>query len=155
MASIFDRVRLTPQQMRTVADRRSDDAHYLRRSRQNKHANGVYYLGGFVLECRLKTAVLERYPWLQHPSGQQTWSRADRELYNLCYRQHDLEGLLAFLPGLLRQFWEVDPSGGLYHNLLSLCGQWTIFARYSPQMTTMQQAAEFLDQIRELKRWVR
>jgi hypothetical protein len=122
MASIFERIRLKPNQLRTVADRRFDDADYLRKSRENKHANGVYYLGGFVLECRLKAAVLERFPWLQHPSNQQRWSPSDHHLYTLCYRQHDLERLVELLPDLREKLWEADASGRLDRSLVSLCG---------------------------------
>jgi len=156
MTTIFDRVKLTPDRLRTAADRRFEDAQYLLGSGKNKHANGVYYLGGFVLACRLKAAALGRYPWLQNlsPSEQASLSRDDQRLYDLCYRRHDLEGLLAYLSNLKQHLWEVDPSGRLYRSLQAGCSQWTIFARYSPQQAKIAQARVFLDQIRELKKWL-
>lgn len=70
--TIFDRLRLRPSQLRTVVDRRFDDAETLRRTGENARANGAIYLGGFVIECLLKAKLLEEFPWLggtRRPDG--------------------------------------------------------------------------------------
>ena len=66
--SIFERGLLTAVQLRTVADRRFDDARYLADSRTNKYANGAMYLAGFVVE------VLE----------QEARARLQRQLKDVC-----------------------------------------------------------------------
>ena len=156
MAGIFDRQRLSPQQMRTVADRRLADAEYLRRSNRNVHANGAMYLGGFTLECLLKARLLEAYPWLQR-SGVDPASRPKRErrLFDLCYRQHDLASLVEALPSLPAELLEIDNSGALLRRLRELCGTWSIYARYSTHQADIRQAGDFLDNIKEVRRWLR
>jgi len=62
---IFARVRVSPTQLRTVAERRFDDASYLRESGKNARANGAMYLAGFVLECLLKARLIEKYSCLR------------------------------------------------------------------------------------------
>ena len=133
MASIFDRVRLTPQQMRTVADRRFEDARYLRQSRQNKHANAVYYFGGVSLECVLKAKLLEAYPELERRPGPGAHASPDHLYrFNLCYRWHDLEALVDALPSVHHRLTHADPSGSLSASLSSITATWNVFARYSP-----------------------
>jgi hypothetical protein len=139
-----------------VADRRFDDADYLRKSNANRHANGVYYLGGFVLECLLKAKLLERHPWLQHPPGDRSkWSRRERRLFDLCYRWHDLQGLLDELPQIVVTLRKADPKGRLQASLFQLCRSWSIFARYSPRTAIMDRAEEFLARIKDLKPWLK
>ena len=147
MASIFERVRLKPSQLRTVAERRYADADALRKTGQNARANGVMYLGGFVLECLLKANLLETYTWLQNRSPT---SASESVLWNLCYLKHDLASILAKLPALRRQLAEYDPN--LLLTLEALCAIWTVHARYSPHQATMKDAADFLNQIKEIRR---
>jgi len=59
---IFKRTRLRPPQLRSVADRRFDDAQALRATQLNARANGAIYLGGFVIECPFKAMLLEKFP---------------------------------------------------------------------------------------------
>jgi len=153
MTTIFDKVRLRPDQARTVADRRFDDADYLRKSKKNKHANGAMYVGGFVLECLLKAKLLEEHSWLQSPLGNLS-KRTKREqaLHSLCYQKHDLAGILERLS---HRALQRVVSAGLLKVLKELCGTWTIYARYSPKQATMQEASSFLKQVRELKKWLR
>ncbi len=154
MVSIFDKVMLSPSQLRTVAQRRYEDADYLRNSRLNKHANGVMYLGGFVLECLLKACLLERQPELTGPLPARRQDAVWLRRRHLLMRSHDLAALLEEMPSLLLRLAQVEPTRRYRDNLLKLCGQWTIFARYSPQSATMQEAGRFLEQIRELKPWL-
>lgn len=154
MESIFDRIRLTPPQMRTVADRRFDDAEYLRKSKLNKHANGVFYIGGFVLECLLKAKLLDKHPELQKPVGRDQWTDEQRHRFDLIYRWHDLAAILEAMPEILDHLLKVEPSGQLRDWLVGLCEQWNVFARYSPPTAKMKDASIFLDRIKELKAWL-
>jgi hypothetical protein len=154
---IFDRVRLTPSQLRTVASRRFSDADALRRTGKNERANGVMYLSGFVVECLLKAKLLSEFPWLQNAGSPQGRSVDDQRLWSLCYRSHDLEEILARLPKLARSLEEIEQAGSpiLANGLKSICAHWTIFARYSPSSAMMSEAVEFLTTVKELKEWLK
>jgi hypothetical protein len=149
---IFQKIRLRPTQLRTVADRRFDDANTLRKTGQNARANGAMYLGGFVIECLLKAKLLERFSWLESAGSPMGRSKDDQYLWSLCYRSHDLEEILAKLPEIQDRLKR--ESDRLLYSLKRLCAQWTIYARYSPYNADIDDAREFLDQIEELKLWL-
>jgi hypothetical protein len=153
MAGIFERIRLRPEQLRTVAERRFDDAQYLRRSGENKHANGAMYLAGFVVELLLKAALLEKHPILQAARDPAGLDRGTRRLWQLVYQSHDLEELLAELNEITDRLSsrEQSRSTRLTDSLKSVCAAWTIFARYSPHQARKRDAEDMLDTIRELK----
>jgi len=159
MGNIFKKMRLTPGQLRTVAERRFDDAEILRRTGKNARANGAMYLAGFVIECLLKAKLLEKYQWLQIAGNPGALPKADRRLHDLCYRMHDLAAILDSLPDVKKHLMNVNSfrcqKGRLYSMLDSVVSRWTIFARYSPQMATMQEAGDFVRQIKEIKEWLK
>jgi len=154
---IFQRVRLRPTQLRTVADRRYDDAATLCKTGKNARANGAMYLGGFVMECLLKAQLLAEYPWLETAGSPEGRSRNDRHLWSLCYRSHDLDEILAKLPKILERLSRVEQGGSnrLVQSLKGICSRWTIYARYSPHTADIHEARVFLEQVRELKQWLR
>lgn len=154
--TIFKRVRLGPTQLRTVADRRFDDAKALRRTGQNARANGAMYLGGFVIECLLKAQLLERFGWLQSARSPEGRNKEDRHLWSLCFRSHDLDEILARLPEIEQRLSRLEQRGSsrLVQSLKSICARWTIYARYSPHSADIDEARDFLDQIGELKPWL-
>jgi hypothetical protein len=156
MPSIFEKVKLRPSQLRTVATRRLADAQYLRDSGRNERANGAMYLAGFVVECLMKAELLEEHPWLQNGSTPVRRPKFDQKLWSLCYRSHDLMEILARLPQLIERLKKLEQreQSRLIGNLRSICGQWTIFARYSPRSATMREAGEFLAQVKELRQWL-
>lgn len=153
---IFRKVRLRPTQLRTVANRRFDDADALRRTGQNARANGAMYLGGFVVECLLKARLLERFRWLQSAGSPQGRSRPDQRLWSLCYRSHDLDEILAELPAVTERLARLGQrdSSRLLQSFKSICAQWSIYARYSPYNADIDDARTFLDQIEELRPWL-
>jgi len=155
--TIFKKIRLRPAQLRTVADRRFDDADALRQTGRNARANGAMYLGGFVIECLLKAKLLERFRWLQSAASAEGCDKYDRHLWSLCYRWHDLDELLAQLPEIQDHLSRMEQrdSGRLNASLKSICAQWTVYARYSPYNADIDDARKFLDQIQELKSWLR
>jgi hypothetical protein len=130
--TIFDRLRLVrPTQLRTVADRRFDDANALRQTGRNARANGAMYLGGFVIECLLKASLLEKFPWLKNATPPAGRSKPDQYLWSLCYRSHDLDEILAKLPEIRDRLSRLEQRGTprLLQSLNSICAQWTIYAR--------------------------
>lgn len=157
MGKIYERSPLTPASLRTVAERRFGDADALRKTGDNARANGVYYLGGFVIELLLKASVLERYPSLGSVASPERLSRQDRVTWNLVYRSHNLAELFARLPELQTRLSEADRIEGKQRlgGLLEVCEEWTIFARYSPRTEKMRDAATFLKQVKEVKEWLK
>lgn len=155
--TIFRKVRLRPSQLRSVADRRFDDAEALRQTGRNTRANGAIYLGGFVIECLLKASLLERFKWLQSAGSPEGRSAEDRRLWSLCYRSHELDEILSRLPEVTHRLSRLEQRNGnrLLQSLKSICAQWTIFARYSPFYADIDDAREFLDRIKELKPWLK
>lgn len=156
--SIFEKIRLGPSQLRTVANRRFDDANALRKTGRNARANGAMYLAGFVVECLLKAKLIEKHAWLQHPFNVQSRAKPDQRAYDLCYRRHDLAALLEHLPELKQRLLEWgrnrSAGSGVIDSLRSVVGQWTIFARYSTRVATMHEAATFIEQVKEVKEWL-
>ena len=157
MGKIFRREPLRPSQLRTVAQRRLEDAEWLRKSGDNARANAVFYLGGFVIECLLKAKMLERYRSMQHARSPESMSEADREVWRLIYRSHDLEEMLDRLPETRQRIAKADVIGGTQRlaALRTMCQQWTIFARYSPRAQTMAEAEAFLRRIKDVMPWLR
>ena len=98
MARIFDRPgNLRPSQFTAVAERRFGDATALCATNDNERANGALYLCGFVVEILLKAQLLRKY---QHLGRQRSSEVADaeRNVWNLIWRSHDLNELLGHLP---------------------------------------------------------
>jgi hypothetical protein len=153
---IFKKIRMRPTQLRTVAERRFDDADALRQTGRNARANGAIYLGGFVIECLLKAKLLERFAWLQSAASPDGRSKKEQHLWSLCYRSHDLDEILARLPEIEVRLSSREQRGStrLAQSLKKICAQWTIYARYSPYNADIDDARTFLDQIEELKPWL-
>jgi hypothetical protein len=151
--SIFARQAvLKPSAMKTVAERRFDDAAALRDTGVNARANGVAYLAGFVIEILLKAKLVEKFP---HIAGkpQHRLSDDEREVWFLIWKRHDLEDMLSHMAELeasLKKKGQRDNYD--YHGQLKkLCATWTIQARYSSRTMLMGEAAEILARVRTLK----
>jgi len=139
-----------------VADRRFDDAQALRATELNARANGAIYLGGFVIECLLKAMLVDKFRWLQNSSYPANRSEEEKRIWWLCHRSHDLEAILSYLPEVREKLSRGEQRGAprLSQSLKSVC-TWTIFARYSPSTADIDDARIFLDQVRELRSWLR
>ena len=150
--NIFARQRLTAGQMRAVAERRFDDAQALCDTGQNARANGVQYLAGIAVEILLKAQLMERYP-VEARLRSHELTDASRPVWSLIWRSHDLEEMLDHLPQLGAGVRKQGERAGLpyWKWLSSICGSWTIYARYSTLSTTMSSAREMLDRVRQLK----
>jgi hypothetical protein len=155
--AIFERRRLTAGQLRTVAERRYGDAQCLRDSGNNERANGVFYIGGFVIECLLKARLLDQFPFVGKATSTQDLPPSDRALWLLIYRSHDLDEMLGYAPDVERKIELADriDGAGRLRKLRAICAEWSIFARYSPHTTTMTKASIFLDDVKELRKWLK
>jgi hypothetical protein len=155
--AIFRKTRLRPSQLRTVSDRRFDDAFTLCQTGRNARANGAMYLGGFVIECLLKAGLLERFVWLQSARSPEGRNSEDQRLWSLCYRSHDLDEILERMPHVQERLLqhEQGESRRLTQSLKSVCAHWTVHARYSPYNADIEDARTFLDQVEELRKCLR
>lgn len=155
--TIFTRLRLKPNQLRMIADRRLGDAECFESTGNNARANGAMYLGGFVIECLLKARLLRKNAWLQTSPSSQGLTAEQRRLWMLCFRLHDLEELLAHLPELILHLETARERG--YHRrmirqLKEVCASWTVLARYSPYSAAMTEATSLLSTVRKLRPWL-
>ena len=131
------------------------DAEFLLGSGRNGRANGAMYMAGFVIECLLKALLLERHLNLQHVADPARLSRPDRAVFGLLY-SHDLDDMLGFLPEVRAKLSRVSTGSGdrLWFEFQSVCAEWTIYARYSPQLAGIADARRFVATIREVKTWL-
>lgn len=145
---IFAKLRLTPNQLRTVADRRLDDAVYLVESGENARANGSIYLGGFAVECWLKAGLLERHRNLGSAVDPARLSASDREVYRQLY-SHELDEMIDALPELALKLER--QRTGLRAELRTLAAEWSVYARHSPRIATIRQAKAFLGVVSDVR----
>lgn len=153
MASVFDRQsNVSPSQMRAVADRRFDDAQALGATRLNKHANGVMYLAGLVIEILLKAQLAARYPTISRTRGR-ALTTDEQWIRSLIYRSHELGAMLDRLPELEAAVIAAGVRDGVAYvdQLKGLCATWSIAVRYSTRSSTMAEADDMLEQVRRLK----
>ena len=151
MAKIFDRPRfLRPTQMHVVAERRYEDAVALVGTRQNARANGAMYLAGFSIEILLKARMLKLYgSTLLQPDA--PTDEAGRQRRLLFWRSHDLEAILEHLAVVEAAILKRPDGRALLTDLRTICGTWSIQARYSPASTTIAEAQRMINRVRRVK----
>jgi hypothetical protein len=152
-SGIFDKEsQLRPSAMATVAERRFGDAEALSQTQDNARANGVAYLVGFVVEILLKARLVDKFPEIAR-KRQHEVNEAERDVWRLIWRQHDLEAMLERMGELEAALkWRGERDGKDYAaELKKVCGTWTIQARYSPRTMLMTEARQWLERVRVLK----
>jgi hypothetical protein len=138
--------------MAAVAERRFGDAEALSETNENARANGVAYLIGFVVEILLKARLVDKFPEIAR-KRQHEVTEAEREVWRLIWRQHDLEAMLELMTELeaaLKRRGERDGKD-YAAELKKVCATWTIHARYSPRTIPMSEARQWLERVRVLK----
>ena len=70
---------------------------------------------------------------------------------------HRLEEMLGFLPEVKAKFSTLRSKAGqsAWTRFLAICEEWTVYARYSPRMATLDQATIYINTIKEVKKWLR
>jgi hypothetical protein len=109
------------------------------------------YMGGLVIECALKAAVLHRHSNLRSVDDPASLSRHDRRVYRLLW-SHSLDELLDLLPQARIKLLAEDRTGSLHARFRSACALWTIYIRYSTHEATIAEADAFLDTAKEVRR---
>jgi hypothetical protein len=141
--------------MVAVADRRFDDARALCATRENARANGAVYLAGFVIEILLKAQLVRKYDVVAKKRSHEV-PEAEREIWDLIWRRHDMDGMLLKLRDLEASLQKRGERDGVnYLDDLKSCAQWSIFARYSTKTISMADADAFLDRVRRLRQVLR
>ena len=155
-SDIFAKLRLTPGQLRAVAERRFADACCLRDSGQQERANGAIYMAGFAIECLLKALLLERHPNLRKRVDPGKLSSSDREVQSLLY-SHELDDMLGFLPEVEKKLAAVKTKSGqsAWKRFSDICEEWTVYARYSPAAAKLDDARRYLETVEEVKKWLK
>lgn len=154
-AAFARRARLTPSQARTVADLRLGDARALHSTGLRRHNNGVVYLCGLVIDCLLKAALLEKHPDLRSTEPE-LLSGERRAVWQLIYRSHELDEMLARLPELQSRLLAADARGSsrLLIALKSVCAGWTISSRYNTRTVDTHDARLLFCNVEELRPWL-
>ena len=154
MPSIFEKQRsFTAAQLRTVAQRRFRDAEALAATKDNERANGAMYMGGFVIEILLKAMLVSSFPSSGTDRVTRPLSNEENNIRGLVWGSHNLDQLAGAIP----QFEAaLDAKGGRaglpYLNYFrSISAVWTVYARYSPFSTTVTEAQEMIEKVRNLK----
>ena len=154
-SAIFGKRRLTPGQLRSVAEYRFGDAMCLFESEQPVLATGAMYMGSFVIECLLQALLLERHSNLQSPVDPARLSESDREVFRLLYASHELDAMLMFPPEVELKVRSLSHGEATWERFQTVCEQWTVYARYSPKLAKRDEAQQFLDTVGEVKQWLR
>lgn len=151
-ADIFARQHLTARQMRSVAERRFDDASALCDTGQNARSNGAQYLAGIVIEILLKAALAKQFAHIASKRNHDVLEH-ERKIWNLVWRSHDLTEMLEELPALRGAIELRGKRAGRPYTewRFDICGRWTIFARYASVNSTIDEARKMLERDRQLK----
>lgn len=156
-ARVFPRrePRLTPAQVRAVADQRLGDASCLHATGLRRHANGVVYLCGLTVDCLLKARLLEKHPHIRSTDPADMDS-ITREVWRLVYQRHDLEAMIARLPEVPARLATADARGStrLVSALKAICAAWSIRARYNTRQASRDEAEFMFDHVKELRPWL-
>lgn len=141
-----------PTQLGGVAERRFGDASALCDTGDNERATGALYLCGFVVEILLKAQLLRAHEWAATRRSHEV-SDAERGIWNLVWRSHDLPQMLRQLPQLQAAVQKAGERRGkpLDVYLKQVCASWGIELRYSPVTTTVAEARDMLERVRALK----
>jgi len=135
-----------------VAERRFDDAVALCRTGENARANGAQYLAGLVIDILLKGKLAESYPTIARKRSHEV-SDADRHIWSLVWRSHELDQMLRQMPNVAFAVKKRGEKAGkpYIHWLNGICESWTVLLRYSPMTSTIGEAHEMVERVRELK----
>lgn len=153
---IFRKRRLTPGQLRSVAEYRLEDALCLLKSGDPARANGAMYMGGFVIECLLKALLLDRHPNLQTVLDPARLSTTDARVYRLLF-SHELDAMLVYLPEVEMKLKsrEAVERRSVWEPFREVCEQWTVYARYLTKQAKKPEAEQFVQAVQEVKQWLK
>jgi hypothetical protein len=124
-----------PSQLREKSNQWFDDADFLH---QHCRWSALIYLGGFVVECSLKSVLWPR--------------RTEPRVGRLLWHSHDLGALLAECAAL---DWEIQkPQFADVLSSFQFLASWTVRIRYNPKRPSAADARAYWQQLKEVRRWL-
>ena len=129
--------------LRKAAWRRLRDAQALLHAGE-AHTRAAMYLGGYVVECKLKAIGLEIYNCWTLDELASKWQVPDHEVYT-----HGLEAFARRLPLYNRLTWS-----GVWLDFSGTLNQWRPSWRYNPRVVSITTASAFLDSVQRVYHWL-
>jgi hypothetical protein len=84
-----------------------------------------------------------------------TLGPADAHRWNLIFRYHDLEAIVAELPETVLRLQSISVGPPRLDTMLkSACSRWSIHVRYLAKRVDSWDAEQFLEQVEELRKWL-
>jgi len=134
-------------QLAKAAYRRKKDAEALLKE---QHWRGAMYLGGYAIECKLKSQLLEYYNCFHLGELEEKIERgtSERPAF-MTVRGHDLEYLLQFAHCRAR----LTQNREMYRCFL-VCNRWDHRWRYAGDLGDEREATDFIECVESLYTWL-
>lgn len=123
------------EQLREKSNQWFDEVCFLH---EHKRRAALVYLGGFVIECMLKSALWQR--------------RHEPAIAVLIGRSHDLHKLLNQLP--LIEAKMRTPLADSVRSSFDVLANWTVRIRYNPKRPSPADALDYWGRLKEVRLWL-
>jgi hypothetical protein len=130
---------------RKAALKRKADAHKLLDKDEREHARGAMYLGGYAIECKLKSIAMEVYGCWTFDQLADEWQVSEDVVYS-----HGLEALATRLPLYNR----MKKDSKTWRDFAGLVNRWRPSWRYDPKDWSVDAAETFLDAVDRVYKWL-
>jgi hypothetical protein len=124
-----------PSQLREKSDQWFNEVEFLH---EHERWSPLIYLGGFVIECLLKSVLWTR--------------RAEPRAAQLVGRSHDLGQLLAECAALDAEIRK--PAFAQVRSAFEFLASWTVRIRYNPKRPSAADARMYWQRLVEVRRWL-
>jgi hypothetical protein len=120
--------------------------------RQQKRWRGAMYLLGYVIECKLKTRLMEKFKagTLKELETKLT-TRYKKEIQLTTNKGHSIALLMQLFPEQPLQKINEDAELRVAYNV---CAQWQTIWRYDPKPSNEQECQSFFEKTERLLRYV-
>jgi len=110
---------------------------------------GAMYLAGYSIECLLKTKLMQKFDCRNLRELEVELLRRGKLAAEAMIFTHQLEVLLRLADARdrLRQSEE-------YWRMFNLVNRWVPAWRYSPDLSNLEDATDFLDAVEKVSRWI-
>jgi HEPN domain-containing protein len=133
-------------EQRKAAKHRFDDARALF---DRKRWRGAMYLGGYSVECLLKTKLMRRHDCHNLRELEETLQGARLLAADTTIYTHQLELLLRLAQGIDR----LRQNQSLWR-LFNIVNLWMPAWRYNPDLSSREDAEDFLESVEKVSHWI-
>ena len=134
------------ESLRKAALKRKVDARKLLESRENRHARGAGYLGGYAVECKLKAIAMEVYDCRTLDQFARKRKVDEGAVYT--------HGLEAFAMRLTPSLWSRLSASEVWPDFATHVRRWRVRWRYDPKDWSYEAAKSFLDAVDRVFTWL-